>query len=253
MSLLSKVGKESPLIPPRVVIYGAEKIGKSTFCSEAPSPIALDVEGGFEYIEIPRYKPNDLQEVFDFVEELSETDHGYETLVIDSADWLERLIQNTVAAEDNKKNVADVPYGAGYKRASGIFGQLLASLDSLREKKAMAIIFTAHEQVKRFDDPVNESYDRHQLKLHEQVMSLIQEWSDCILFATAKVYVTSKEKRFNKEITKAKGGGERIIKCIGHPAYVAGNRLGLPEELPLVWAAFQESVLTIRKKGKDNE
>ena len=35
-----------------------------------------------------------------------------------------------------------------------------------------------------------------------------------------------------------KGGGERVLRCVGGPSCVAKNRFGLPEELPLSWAAF---------------
>jgi hypothetical protein len=215
----------------------------------------LDIEGGFEFIDIPRFKPEALEDVFGMINELMTTEHNYKTLVIDSADWLERLVQQTVAAEENQANISDVPYGAGYKKVSGILSQLLVLLDELRLKADMAIIFTAHSTIKRFDDPVHESYDRHQLKMHDQCMALLQEWTDCILFATNKVYVSSKEKRFNKDVNKAKGGGERIVKTIGHPAYVAGNRIGLPDELPLSWVAFEDAINNQlnQPKGKDNE
>lgn len=241
-SKLSMVKESCDPLPPRITIYGPEKIGKSTFCADAPNPVALDIEGGFEFIKINRFSPDGLLEVFEFIDELLNEDHEFKTLAIDSADWLERLIQTTIAAEEGQNNISDVPYGAGYKKVAGAFSQLLEKLEELRQKKKMAIIFTAHANIKRFDDPVNESYDRYQLKLHDQVMALLQEWCDCILFATNKVYVSSKEKRFNKEVNKAKGGGERIVKTVGHPAYVAGNRLNLPDELPLSFAALQDAI-----------
>ena len=70
MSRLQAVESEATPLPPRVCIYGPEKIGKSTFCSQAPNVVALDIEGGFEFIKINRYKPESLEDVFAFIDEL---------------------------------------------------------------------------------------------------------------------------------------------------------------------------------------
>jgi len=94
--------------------------------------------------------------------------------------------------------------------------------------------------IKRFDDPLHESYDRHQLKLHDRVGPILTEWADIILFATQEVFVKTKEQRFNKKINKA-AGGNRVLFTVESPAYVAGNRYGLPEKIPLSWDAFIEA------------
>ena len=39
MSLLKKIQRGKQPLPPRLILYGTEGIGKSTFASEAPAPV----------------------------------------------------------------------------------------------------------------------------------------------------------------------------------------------------------------------
>ena len=50
--------------PLKVVIYGAEGIGKSTFASQFPEPLFLDTEGGTSSLNIRRVKCGSSWEYF---------------------------------------------------------------------------------------------------------------------------------------------------------------------------------------------
>ena len=45
MSLLAKVTNTTPSLPSRVVLYAAEKWGKSSFAAHAPKPVVLMTAG----------------------------------------------------------------------------------------------------------------------------------------------------------------------------------------------------------------
>ena len=45
------------------------------------------------------------------------------------------------------------------------------------------IIIIAHCEIKNFQDPTSESYDRYQIKVHKSAAALVEEWADCVLFA----------------------------------------------------------------------
>ena len=49
-------GKEKR--PLKIVIYGPEGIGKSTFASQFPDPLFIDTEGGTSNLDIRRIKCN---------------------------------------------------------------------------------------------------------------------------------------------------------------------------------------------------
>jgi len=107
----------------------------------------------------------------------------------------------------------------------------LQAVEYLRQKKGMAIIQIAHAEVKRFDDPTSDSYDRYQIKLQKRASEKLQEGADAVLFAKA-VHATTKEiVGFNSEKTRAIGGGERVLYTDARPAFDAKNRFGLPSEI----------------------
>jgi hypothetical protein len=96
-------------------------------------------------------------------------DHDYETVVIDSLDWLERLIFDKVCTENNVDNIekAGGGYGKGYMLAVTKWRELLTSLDVLRNDRNMVVILLAHAKVERFEDPESTPYDRYAPRLHK--------------------------------------------------------------------------------------
>jgi len=79
--------------PMRNLIYGPEKIGKSTFASTFPQPITLSAEDGTGHIDTNRFVPANYNDAIAFMNWLYTTDaHGYKTLNVDSAGWLEQMV-----------------------------------------------------------------------------------------------------------------------------------------------------------------
>jgi len=91
---------------------------------------------------------------------------------------------------------------------------------------------------KRFENPETESYDRYVPRLHKTASALVTEWCDEVLFATYKVFTKSTDEGFNRTRAQGIGSGERVLRTVERPAHLAKNRLGLPDELPLIWADF---------------
>lgn len=102
----------------------------------------------------------------------------------------------------------------------------------------MAVLLLAHHAIKRFDAPETEPYDRYQIKLHTLASALVQEWADVIGFAHYPVMTTKSEVGFGRRVTRGVSTGERRLYLTERPAFIAGNRFGLPESLPLSWDAF---------------
>jgi hypothetical protein len=46
----------------RALIYGAEKVGKSTWSAGAPKPIFLGAESGTERLDVDRLQPSSWEE-----------------------------------------------------------------------------------------------------------------------------------------------------------------------------------------------
>lgn len=224
--------------PLRVLVYGVEGVGKSTFASDAPSPIFIGAEDGTAQLDTVRFpEPENWSDVFDALDVLSGGHHSYQTLVIDTLDWLEPLCWAAVCKAKRVESIEDLGYGKGYVVALEEWRRLLAALDRLRVTRGMGIILLAHSQIRSFKNPAGDDYDRFELKLHAKSGGLIKEWADAVLFATHETYTSKVDGR-----TKGVSTGARVIHTSRVAAYDAKNRHDLPETLPLSWESFAEAV-----------
>lgn len=239
---LDDIQPTQQIIPPRIVLYGPEKIGKTTFASEIEGALYFDFEVGSGRVNVRRARPewkSSYGAVLETVRTLRSQEHNYSAAVFDTADWLEMIIHKQVATENGKRHIEDIGYGAGYKLAGGLWKTLLDELTLLAES-GLPVILLAHNQIKRYDNPLTDSYDQHRLKLHDISSALVKEWCDCLLFADQTVYVDKKDVGFKKTVTKGRAG-DIVLHTVASPAFAAGNRYGLPSELPFTWAAFIEA------------
>jgi len=241
MKLLEQVMSGKTPAPRRVMLYGVQGVGKSTWAACAPKPIFLQTEDGLGEIDCDKLP---LSTTYDgsmkALSALYMEPHSYQTVVIDSLDWLERLIWVEVCRKRNVESIEDIGYAKGYIFALTQWREFLEGLTALRNDKGMAVILIAHAKIERFENPETESYDRFVPRLHKLAAAVVQEWCDEVFFASYKVYTKQTEEGFNRKRAQGIGTGERIIRTQERPAHVAKNRLNLPEELPLDWNAYAQ-------------
>lgn len=159
------------------------------------------------------------------------------TLVIDTIDWAEMLITNSVCSTHGKAGVEDFGYGKGYVYVAEEMGRFLNLLSDVVES-GIHVVLTAHAQIVKFEQPDEMgAYDRYQLKLGAKTGSrtapLVKEWCDILLFINYKTFSVSTDDKGRKH--KAQGG-TRTVYATHHPAWDAKNRHGLPDEFPLDYA-----------------
>lgn len=237
---LQSISRNHAMRAPRVMLYGPHGIGKSTFGASAPAPIFIQTEDGLGTLDVdhfPLAKSN--QDVLDAIGALYTEGHDFQTVVVDSLDWLDTLIWNDINARFEAKELA---YGKGAVIAADYWRQILDGLNALRNDRNMAVILLAHAQVKRFDSPEVEPFDRYSPKLQERSSALVQEWCDAVFFANFKLFVTKAEVGFNREVSRGMTTGERVMYTTEKPAFLAKNRYGLPDSLPLSWDAFAGAI-----------
>ena len=120
---------------------------------------------------------------------------------------------------------------------------LLSGLDALRDQRGMTVVVIAHSEVKRFESPEHEPYDRYQMRLDRRANDIVCEWADALLFANYRVHIVKDKGKFDKDgRARAAGRGERVLFTEQRPAFLAKNRYRLPPELPLAWEAFQNAI-----------
>lgn len=221
--------------PIKIVIYGTEGIGKSTFASRFPDPLFIDTEGSTVELDVARLDPPSSWQML-----LSEIQYVInnkpcKTLVIDTADWAENLCISSLCANKNWTGIEDAGYGKGYTYLEEEFGRMLNQLTDVINA-GMNVVVTAHAQIKKFEQPDEMgAYDRYELKLEKKTAALLKEWADIVLFANYKTYSVAVDKDGKKR--KAQGG-QRVMYTSHHPCWDAKNRHGLPEEMPFDYAGI---------------
>ena len=244
MGVLSRVKRGRENLPPRILVYGTEGIGKSSFAASAPNPVFVQTEDGLANIDAARFDLcGKYPDVIENLRGLRDEEHEFQTVVIDSMDWMERLIHDWVVSQDGASSIeaACGGYGRGYRKALDHFRDVLTALDQLRAR-GMAIILVAHSKSEKFEDPEHPAYDRFTPRLHKEANALVCEWCDVVGFATRKTITKTTETTTGGKRVIATGvgkaGGERVFRVNGSPACIAKNRYGIQVDLPLDWVEF---------------
>lgn len=241
--------------PPRIIIHGGEKVGKSTFCAGAPRPIFLPTEEGLKGLHTTALVEQGKQRLetyteFDaalqWAEDPANQPH-YDSIVIDSGDWLEMLIHSNICATYGKTNIGEAAggYGKGYAEAMEYWKHLLMRLDRLN-KLGKWVIFILHSKSILFNDPNHEPYDMWTIKLHSSKnqngsLELLKEWADVIAFACIEQFVSETKSttiKTDEVVNRMVSTGRRQLHLENSHAYLAGNRYGLTGSTDLTWPAF---------------
>lgn len=239
-------------VPQRILAFGGEKVGKSTFASGAPGAVFLCPENGTPHLDVERLPtPESWEEVFDVLA-LVEENPTWKTIVIDPVNWLEdmawaRIVDGPGARVTDATRDKIEKYGGGYKKgydaAAGLWRTLIKEIEARHYSKGRNVIFLAHAFVKNFKDPSGVEYERYQVQMHDKAAGLLKQWVDDVLFLRHEVLAKAEGAK-----TVAIATGERVMHTQWSKAWDAGNRSALPEELPMSWDVYWEAVTAGRDR-----
>ncbi len=241
-SLLNLVSEEVIKKPPRILLYGVEGIGKSSWAASAKNadlnPIFIPTEDGVNQIKCAKFpQANDSDTVMKYLDTLLNEKHDYRMVVIDSADWLEKLIWKKLCKRFNVNTLTEVTFGKGYANAESDWAVFLTKFDQLVEK-GIAVVLLAHAGIQKIENPDGSSYDNYAPKLHvnskgKGIMRTMMEWADCVLFCKYEQYMKKEEEGFGKERTIVSGVGQRMIYTTKQASFDAKNRYTFPPQIPM--------------------
>jgi hypothetical protein len=264
-SLADIVGKGNGL-PGRHIIHGVEGVGKTSLAANMPAPVFIQTRGetGLETLidsgrlpEVPHWPEcQDWDELRGAIVELTEHDHSYKTLVIDTVNGAERLCHEHVCRRDYGGDWGErgfTGYMRGFEVSLGDWREFLTLLDRLRETRRMGIVGLCHTKVKNFRNPEGPDYDRYQPDMHDKTWSLTHKWADTVLFLNFETFVSNDKDP--KKKGKATGSQTRLLYTERHAAYDAKNRHGLPGEIELggsgadAWSNLKAALAAGRNDG----
>lgn len=217
-----EVIKGKTLTAPKVMIYGLAGVGKSTLAGKFKNPIFLDFEGGLNYFDVARTPQ--IQTLDEFYMDLAELyrakEKEFDTIVIDSADWLVRKVVEKAAGIDKNNleetlNRSNGGYGNGKQVLENhIRTKLLPTLVALN-KKGYGIVLIAHAERKNLMDAEGVDIEQITPKIDVNTMNIFVEWCDNVLYL------------------KKDAENERVLVLESDNVALAKNRLGLTGEVKL--------------------
>lgn len=233
-----KIVKGQALTAPKLMLYGLSGVGKSSLAAKLKKPLFMDFEGGLNYLGVDRTPVYlDLDEFYkDLVELYRKAEAGkreYDTIVIDSVDWLVRKVVEKAAGID-KHNLAETlnrsngGYGNGKQVLENHIRTMLLPLLVSLTKVGYGICLIAHADRKDLMDADGVDTERIAPKIDVNTMNVFVEWCDNVFYL--------------KNID-----GERYLVLEGDSNVLAKNRLDLTGEVKLTDININE--LLIPKKG----
>lgn len=232
-SILSQIETGRKIGPPRAVIFGHPKSGKTTLLASIPGIVVVPLEDGQGTLEYPRTPQPETFDVFmHTLRELAQADHGYKAVGIDGLTGVEELIWRWICTDNNWE--AFHAYGRGPRQAAVLWQDVCNALNAIRAR-GISIWCAAHSKDENAEDVNVGTYRRVSPALDKHALGVVAKWSDligCIEIERMAREVGGKEPSTKTRTSKTTGVRRLIVEDDG--AHMAGNRYGLgsPIELP---------------------
>ena len=216
MSFLDNTTTGPQLRCRRTFLYGTHGVGKSTWASGWESPIFLPTENGCGDLDVTRTRLlESAKEVVEAITEVRSSD--FKTLVLDSIDWTEKLIQRDL----DKENFQDA-FGRGAVEVNRRVSSILRLLDTV-VAAGKHVVLIGHAEIKTVTRPDGTSWSAYQPKLTKHACASVCEWADELLFAQTVVLTQNKQVGL-KQVSVGVDTGERVLYTEGTPAFQAKHR-----------------------------
>ena len=225
--------------PRKLLIYGVPGVGKSTFAAGSSRPIFIQTEDGLDDIGPARVRIDKAGDINEALRTIKTVAADYDTLILDGCSGMNDMLVKKVCDVNGKESLVDVGgYGKGYAYLLDEWKAMLDLLMLFTSEFNMGLILVAHSQIRRFEDPMQEGYDRYLPALRDNINEHLINHMDEVFFAEFKTHVRKTEGGVKGPQSKAIGGTERILHTTNLAAARAKNRLGMPPEIKLDWKEY---------------
>lgn len=238
----------------RMILAGAEGVGKTQMLSSAPKPILLALEKGYANVDLDKVTVVEINSYIDYLNILSELSElvssgsmSYESIITDSISALERRINEYVMSLDssatNNLTATMISVHGGFAKAHGIatkeWEKIIGWIDWFRSYGINSLM-TCHIFADTIEDteygmkkPFNELLIYSPKKANNYgARELLSQLCDCVGYLTAD--------------TKSKEGRKIILETTMNDRNRAKNRYNITENLVIPkengWNVFAQKV-----------
>jgi len=214
-----------------ILIYGAPKIGKTTFCAtQLPNVLLLAGEVG--YHAIPGVRAVDITKWNDVKKIVKQLDSPqakemYSTIVFDTIDIFAQLCEEYVCQQNGVADISEVPFGKLYKVYTKEFSSLLRKITML----GYGIVFVGHQEIKLVKNDKGEEYETLQPVLDKRALKVVNALVDFVLYVGQE--------------WDENGNNNRFFYTRNTPFIMAGSRFG--EMAPKIPFSYEALISEITK------
>jgi len=215
-----------------ILLYGTWKIGKSTFCSQMDHPLFLATEPGLEALEVYEVKIPDWKTFLQACAEISQGNHPFKTIVIDTVDNLWKACSEYVRDQLDIMHESDLAYGKGYAMVRDEFFRVLRKLSLL----PYGLVMTSHVEMMEVKTRTT-TITKAVPTIPKSGREIILGWVDMILYAHSVV---------------TDEGEIRVIRTKPSENWEAGDRTKrLPATVPLDFQEFKKAFYNQTESNKE--
>lgn len=210
-----------------MLLYGAPKIGKSTFCSRIDNALFIATEPGLNYLETYNVRVNTWMEFLEVMAALKRESHSFEVIVIDTIDRLCDFCDTYICEQAKVQTISDVGgYGKGYALFKTEMNRVFQKIFAMN----LGVVITSHTVMAEVPTPAGKQI-QYQPSVQKRIQDIIIPLVDIIGFAHSVSGI-------NKD-------GEcvetRVLETAETTSWVAGDRTGrLPSSLPFNFHVFKK-------------
>jgi hypothetical protein len=225
---------------PRLLVYGRNKKGKTTFCSSASNVLIIDPEEGTKYLtktDPHVWRINKWEEMDEVEKFLRLGKHDYQWVALDPMTRIHNMALRWVMNQANERSLDSRPVMVD-KRFHGQAGEMTKQLLWNFHSLPMGVIYTAQERIEAaigMDD--DEDADDAATSFVPDLPKGARNAVNSIVDVIGRIYVVKTDVKFRNPTTKQveeKTVLQRRLWLEPHPAYDTGYRseyVNLPQYL----------------------
>lgn len=155
-----------------ILLYGQEKVGKTSFCAQFPKPIILLFEPGGKDLEIYKKEVQDWEHFRGILKQIKKDD-TFKNVVFDTTDIAHNMCEKWACDKEGISDPADGNYGSGWRAIRKEFTRAILDLT----KCGKGVIFTSHATEKTVKTRFGE-FDRTVPTMSKQAREIIEPLVD---------------------------------------------------------------------------